>query len=238
MIKLNNISEQIFLPFKSLVIYRSAGRSIDYFVEAYDIDNNGSIQCGHPLSIDEGIALAKCLATTSDLNTSYLQCDTLIPDKLLYTNIGLDGFAVWYTPTQTVGLNFIQSLTIPNGKLAIPAMVWKADRSHLEVFAIKGTMKPKELTQLYHAPFFNIYREGKVCMGTVKIEMDGVSNLQFFMERWERYFFDSYFSHMMDGHNPVNGNLVQLWKGLAGQNIPFPESALKKTDKTLKNLLS
>lgn len=42
----------------------------------------------------------------------------------------------------------------------------------------------------------------------------------------------------MNGHNPIKGNLVNLWNELINTGNPFPKKLLKKTNKTLKDLLS
>ena len=55
--------------------------------------------------------------------------------------------------------------------------------------------------------------------------------------KWEDYFFNSYFSHLMYGHNPIRGNCVNLWKELIETGNKFPNKELKKSNKTLKNLL-
>lgn len=90
---------------------------------------------------------------------------------------------------------------------------------------------------LYHAPFFNVYDSGSVCMGTVDINIKNSASIEEFTEAWEKYFFNSYFSHLMNGHNPIKGNCVNLWKELIDIGNPFPKLLLKKTNKTLKNLL-
>jgi hypothetical protein len=59
-----------------------------------------------------------------------------------------------------------------------------------------------------------------------------------FTRAWEDYFFNSYFSHFMGENSPVKGNCVSLWKDLVATGRAFPTAVLKKSNKTLKNLLS
>jgi hypothetical protein len=47
-------------------------------------------------------------------------------------------------------------------------------------------------------------------------------------KKWEDYFFNSYFSHLMNEHNPINGNCVNLWKSLINTEKQFPKETLKK----------
>lgn len=134
-------------------------------------------------------------------------------------------------------LYFAENLEIPNGIAEIPAMIWYANKRNLTVFALANNRRPREKTQLYHAPFFNVYDNGKVCMGTVDVNIQNSSSVEEFTEKWEDYFFNSYFSHLMNEHNPINGNCVNLWRNLANIEKSFPKQVLKSTNKTLKQLL-
>lgn len=78
---------------------------------------------------------------------------------------------------------------------------------------------------------------GHVCMGTVDVNIQNSASAEEFIQAWESYFFNSYFSHLINEHNPINGNCVSLWKGLIESGEPFPSEVLKKTGKTLKHLL-
>jgi PRTRC genetic system protein B len=228
----------VYAPKKALLVYQSMAEESAIYVEAYDFDPSGKPINAHPLSMEESISLSHSLAQSGELSDSYLQSKGLLPEKVLYTQSGMEGFALWYTPAGSFHLNFIEALGIPCRKCAIPALVWKADKNHLEIYALKekpGRPEPDSL--LYHAPFFNIYDSGKVCMGTVKTRFSEGIYLEDFMAKWEDWFFGSYFSHEMSGHRPVSMNMVQLWKNLSGKARPFPEKVLKHTGLRLKNLL-
>ena len=133
---------------------------------------------------------------------------------------------------------FTESLEIPNGIAEIPALLWYADRNKLIVFALSSDRRPTQKTKLYYAPFFNVYENGNVCMGTVSVNIKSSASVEEFTAAWENYFFNSYFSHLMQNHNPVKGNCVSLWKELIRTEKPFPEEVLKKANRTLKNLLT
>jgi len=90
---------------------------------------------------------------------------------------------------------------------------------------------------LYFAPFFNIYEDGRVCMGSVNINIKNSASVEEFTRAWEDYFFNSYFSHLLGQNSPITGNCVHLWKDLIQTGKPFPKEVLKKKNKTLKNLL-
>lgn len=229
--------EQLYLPSKALVIYQPLNEQDGVYVEAYDIHEDGSPINAHPLSQLETIALAKCLNTANEVQTSYLECKGLLPDKLLCLNPRL-GYAVWHTPEQAVNLYFSENLTIPCGMANVPAMVWKADRDKLSVHALRNTRKPKPDTHLYHAPFFNVFSTGSVCLGTAEMDLCSVDGLEDFMNSWEQVFWNSYFSHLNGAHSPVSCNIVQLWQDLVATGKQFPTEVLKKSGATLKELIA
>jgi PRTRC genetic system protein B len=228
----------LYHPVKAFVIYEKEGRERGFYVESYDMDGNGLPINAHPLSVRESTALANALDATERSGRSFLKPAGLMPTNILYIDPSPNGHAVWYTPAQQADLLFVDVLGIPNGKAHIPALVWKASKESLAVHALKANTGLDEDTPLYHAPFFNTYQNGKVCMGTVNIEISPDCLLEGFMRQWEEYFFNSYFSHLMQEHLPVKGNIVQLWKNLVGTKKRFPERALLKTGLTIKNLIS
>jgi PRTRC genetic system protein B len=227
----------LYLATKAFVLYNEQkGKNV--YVESYDMDEQGFPINAHPLSVREAAALAKVLDTSGDMNRSFLKSKSLLPANVLYVNPGHNGYAVWHTAAQSVSLRFVESLGIPSGNANIPALFWKASKNHLQLYALKGTVSLTEDTPLFHAPFFNVYENGKVCMGTVNIKISADCQLEEFMEKWQRYFFDSYFSHLITTRSPIKGNIVQLWQQLIKTGKNFPEKILTPNGLTLKNLLT
>ncbi len=74
-------------------------------------------------------------------------------------------------------------------------------------------------------------------MGTVSVDIKKSASVEEFIQAWEYYFFNSYFSHLLGNHNPIKGNCVTLWKDLVNTDKPFPKEVLKPNNKTLKILL-
>ena len=246
-----NVSEDFntqYKPIKALLIYQSERnkdkheyRSTDnentqVYVESYDIGKQGNPINAHPLSMAEMVSLSMLFQSTQELHSNYLKSKGLMPNKVLYINPQTNGFAVWYTPPQEASLYFVQGLKIPNGKAKIPGLVWKATKDSLNVYAVKGKAKPTEKTPLFHAPFFNLYDNGNVCMGTVNIEIDRFTSLEDFMTKWETYFFNSYFSHTIGNHHKSE-DLVELWQSLVGTEKDFPQEQLIKQHLSFKSLL-
>ncbi|WP_417355510.1 PRTRC system protein B [Flavobacterium sp.] len=227
----------LYHPVSALVVYQTKGMDKETYVEHFDMDRNGNPVNAHPLTVREANHLVKALQTKAEKGQTFLKSKGILPATILHIDPSEKGSVLWYTKAQSRPLYFTQSLGITNGRASVPPMLWHATKNSLSVYALATGRRPTESTPLYHAPFFNIYENGNVCMGTVTVDIKNVASVQDFTRAWETYFFKSYFSHLMGNHNPVKGNCVSLWKKLIGTNEPFPKGMLKKNDRTLKNLL-
>ncbi len=244
---MKNITQQFkeqYIPQKAILIYHSSmgeenslHQNESIYVESYDIGKNGNPVNAHPLTIKEMLLLSDLLQSAKELQTNYFTSKGILPTNVLHLEATERGSIIWHTPAQEVNLFFSPALGIPNAKACVPAMVWKADGESLSVFALKGSKKPTTETKLFHAPFFNVYKNGNVCMGTVDVTVKQENCLEGFITKWESFFWNSYFSHLMDGFTPVKGNMVLLWKKLIETKEPFPVSVLKPTRQTIENLL-
>ena len=228
----------LYYPKSALVFYQSKGINTDVYVEHFDMDKNGNPVNAHPLTVREASVLAKALQTETEKNTAFLKSEGILPSNILLINPNAEkGTVVWYTKAKQQQLYFVEGLQIPSGNASVPPMIWQASKNSLTVFALASDRRPTVRTKLYHAPFFNIYEDGKVCMGTVGVDINNSASLEEFTRSWEHYFFNSYFSHLLGSNSPVKGNCVALWKSLVNSDKPFPKEVLKLKNKTLKNLL-
>lgn len=227
----------LYHPKSALVFYETKGSNNDVYVEHFDMDKNGNPINAHPLTEREAKVLAKALQTEKDKNSAFLKPSGILPTNILHINPSEKGTVLWYTKAQKRQLYFVDGLEIPSGIASVPPIIWYANRNSLSVFALANDRKPTEQTPLYFVPFFNIYEDGKVCMGSVNVSIKNSASLEEFVSSWEEYFFNSYFSHLLGNHSPINGNCVNLWKDLIRTGKPFPKDVLKKNNKTLKNLL-
>ena len=229
----------LYHPKSALVFYESKGLDKDMYVEHFDMDKNSMPINAHPLTEREAGALAKALLTEKQKQSAFLKPVGILPTTILHINPRRDkGAVIWHTKSQKRLLYFIDGLGIPSGQGFVPPMVWQASKNSLRVFALLSNRRPTEKTPLYYAPFFNIYEDGRVCMGSVSIEIKESACVEEFTKAWEDYFFNSYFSHLMGENSPVKGNCVSLWKDLVTSGRTFPKEVLKSNTKTLKNLLS
>jgi PRTRC genetic system protein B len=228
----------LYHPKSALVFYEAKTADNDVYVEHFDMDKNGNPINAHPLTEREAKALAKALQTEKDKDNAFLKSNGILPTNILHINPNKDKSTVlWYTKSQKRQLYFVNGLDIPSGMAFVPPMIWYANKNSLSVFALASDRRPTEKTPLYFTPFFNIYEDGRVCMGSVNIKIKNSASVEEFTEAWEDYFFNSYFSHLLGQDSPITGNCVNLWKDLVQTGKPFPKEVLKKNNKTLKYLL-
>ena len=230
----------LYHPTTALVFYQTDERNKDTYVEYFDMDKGGNPINAHPLTEREAETLAKALIvkTQKEKNQDFLKPKGILPTNILQINPNIEnGSVIWYTKSMIRKFYFTENLEIPNGMAEVPAMLWLANKRSLKIFALANNRRPTEKTELFYAPFFNVYEDGNVCMGTVDVNIQNSTSLEEFTEKWENYFFNSYFSHLMNEHNPINGNCVNLWKSLINKEKQFPKEALKKANRTLQNLL-
>jgi PRTRC genetic system protein B len=238
---MTNITERFtdaYLPAKALVVYINQGEKEKSYIESFDFDKLGRMINAHPLSEQEAEKLGKIMLANMERQGRCFDAKGILPANLLFLRSGNDGCAVWYTPAQHRTLLFVEGLGLSDGRYPIPALIWKATRESLSVFAFKGTDKPKLNTELFEAPYFNIYSNGNVCMGTVDIDIDDHGGLEAFMKLWEEYFFNSRFSHLLADRSPLKSNIIQLYKSLFNAKKSFPSTELKKHSRSFKTLLN
>ena len=191
----NNIAENfgtLYHPKSALVFYETAGTETDMYVEHFDMDSNGTPINAHPLTVKEANVLAKALKTDEENSKAFLKPKGILPTNILHINQSAENGAVlWYTKSKQRQLYFVDSLGIPNGKAQVPPMLWFANKNSLSVFALASDRRPTEKTLLHYAPFFNVYENGNVCMGTVNIDIQNSASVEEFIQAWESYFFNS-----------------------------------------------
>lgn len=230
---------QRYRPTKALVIYTPDQAGSPSYVESYDMDDEGTPINAHPLTVKECEKLRKALETSSPSEkVEFLSPKGLLPDQVLHVNPS-KGSVVWYTHSQIKTLRFTKNLDIPNGQAYVPPMIWKATRDTLWMWAYtpKKQKRPTLEEPLFTAPFFNIYKNGSVCMGTVGSFENREGYLEDFIAFWQEAFWNSAFSHLNFNTSPVTGNIVQLWQELIKTNRPFPMDSLIATGKTLHNII-
>ncbi|THF53034.1 PRTRC system protein B [Flavobacterium supellecticarium] len=225
----------LYKPVKAFVIYRIPRKTSAVYVESFDMDENGYPVNAHPLTASECGNLAKALDKSEQMNRNYLRPKGLMPSNVLHIDPDYNSRVIWHTPEMQTELFFTKNFGITEGKFFVPAMVWKASKDTLSVYAVVEE-NIEITTELYNAPFPNIDNSGKVCMGNVKIDIKLGHTLEDFMQNWQNYFFNSYFSHFLNS-KPAKGNLIQIWQSLVNTKKKFPKKALLKNGLTLKSII-
>lgn len=87
-------------------------------------------------------------------------------------------------------------------------------------------------TQLFHAPFPNVYEGGNVCMGSVKHPSSKIEIADLIVA-WEVAFWNSTFTdHLWDKKQN------ELFKKSIRERVQFPSKLLIGAKKTIKTLLA
>jgi PRTRC genetic system protein B len=238
MIDITERFSDVYDPESLLIIRkRQQGEKVDRYIEYYPLDEQGVAQAGHPLTLLEARKLSRALLVGDQTAHDLLTPAGLLPANVIYLASAADPTVFWHTPVMKEKLFFIPDLGIPSGNASIPSLLWMATPGELRIFALVAKSPPMLTTQLQLAPFFNIHNDGKVCMGNVALNFPPDSHLEDFISAWQKYFFESKFSHMIAHESPVKTNIVDLWKSLVGTGRPFPINQLKPSPFTLQNLI-
>jgi PRTRC genetic system protein B len=227
----------LYRPVSSLVIYKSIGTNKDVYVEHFDIDVSGLPINARPLTEREAAALAGALNTKKGKEKRILETGRHFSFKCIVYQQWQRRISIVLYQSPKVKMFFTEHLEIPTGIAEGAPMLWYASKSSLTVFALASGKRPTEKTKLYHAPFFNVYENGNVCMGTVDVRIKNSASLEELTSAWENYFFNSNFSHLMNKHNPIKGSMANFWKEQVKTGKPFPKKVLVMAAKTIKNLL-
>ena len=202
----------------------------NYFVEIRDIDDNGMMGEGRPVTVDFMNELVRGYSE-SHSTTPYGR----IPPNMLWCDPrkGSERY-IWYNSPQKRMMFFKESLQVENAKYNLPGVIYVAGGSSLSIYAYKDK-KLTEKTELYAAPFFNV-TGANVCLGSAKIDKPRDLTYKNLLEYWEKKFWLTEFSHLGGGGNPTRSNLILVTK--AAKDKPFNLDELKPLNNLkLKDIL-
>lgn len=215
--------------YQAIFVYKPVEQdaSFSFYVETHPVENKDGVPLlleGKPLSINTINELVKVFADKK-INEKLIPLE-LIPQELLYFSPQRE-CVIWHIPAEKRCLFFSKNLNIPSGEYFCPALLFSANgMKSLKVFALKSNNRPSLKSKVYIAPFFNIYEDGKVCTGNVKIPKqtpDVPSVIRF----WEKAFFNSEFSESIGFRRVVkSGNLAILWRKMMREQSRFPKNEL------------
>jgi PRTRC genetic system protein B len=130
-----------------------------------------------------------------------------ISDRVLYVG---DGMLAWWLAAGVRTL-FVKGLAA--GMAAHPPLVFAVIGSQWYVWALKDNERPNPHTQLMNAPYFNVYKNGDICVGNVKLPATLAPETT---GEFERAFFESRFTHAShtDLINYYQGGIAALQRDL------------------------
>jgi PRTRC genetic system protein B len=228
-----------YRPESLVVIYKGNGgyHHNSYYVEHHSI-HQGKPLAGKALTGEDLVDFTKAItavekATKKQARTFYL--DGLIPSNLHWFEVKNKSLA-WSPSLENRTLCFTKKTGIKSGVFPLPKLVFFAGKGSFYVFCYKDSVF-SEKTELFHAPFPNVYENGTVCFGDCKISTS-YSTVQQAMLYWENFFFNSFFTdHGVDsGHLKLN--VSHLWNSLEGSTAPFPAERLVAHSTTVSTILN
>jgi PRTRC genetic system protein B len=149
-----------------------------------------------------------------------------IPENVL--SIGVDSVVWWRKPSPRRVFFKAEKIGEKSKITPHPGLVFVTRGSEWYVFAVKGKDRPTPQTELYQAPYFNVWHGGKICTGNVSVPKGNIPDT---IRAWESAFFDSTFTHpnvkAPDKLVAYRGGSYSFWKALLnGKRKTFPEKAL------------
>lgn len=229
------------VPKQAVIIYEEKSQySTEFYLETREIEKKDGrylFMAPQPMPKD---TMKKIAGSFIKRNSLEMEFGGLISAHLLM-GINRPGTlaVLWYRPAMLKNLNFSASLDIKGDKtVSIPATLYLVLNQSLYVFALASDDRPGQATKLYNAPFFNIYEDGRVCLGTAKIGKTRSRTFELEADRFERGF---YMAEQNGGNLvPCKTDLKALWRQQIKKGEPFPikqELLQHKKFKTLGDLI-
>lgn len=217
---------------KAVLLYGSQNQI--GFVTIHDVDAaNGRpvIREGEPATLE---TLRALFARLQNLVAKPLQ---YLPENVIACN---DEGMAWWEPAEKRRVYFHnQELGERTAIVPHPPLLFVTRKHEWAVLAMKDNRRPAPATALYLAPYFNVWRAGKICTGSAKTP--GASEAHD-PALWSKAFFDSAFTHPnIHGKNELvnyETGPYAFWKDmLDGKFTDFPMETLVPTGMTLGKLL-
>lgn len=151
---------------------------------------------------------------------------TLLPDNVLIAN---DTSLVWWIPAQRRRIWFRSTnqqdrFDPVNGELVWhPPLVFAATSEGFFIVALPKNERPTLQTKVRRAPYWNCHEDTAICMGSAPVPDRRVPSL---IPAFEKAFFDSNFSHTVQGVKTMNSRLsyAAFWE--QRKRSRFPAAAL------------
>lgn len=182
----SNLAAETMKPSKLIAVYEN-NKSI--YMEVAKVNNQGKPGTFRPLT--DALAIEMAEAITHRAGDSV---EGLVPDGLKYFAYNQHRISklAWVTPPSQQYLRFNSVEDLKNGTYKVPWIFWLFTGYVVHVFSMLENPTPETL--IYHAPFYNVYANGEVCMGAGQKLMKGKS-LQEYVKNIEKAFWKTDFTH-------------------------------------------
>ncbi|MFA6057267.1 MAG: hypothetical protein WC756_03645 [Taibaiella sp.] len=211
------------MPRRAIIVYSGNGNGSGIYLEQRDIKTISGKQvlgAATPMPEDVFKEIARSYVKNTSVNMSF---GRIIPEHILHASNSIGHTCViWYRPAMLKGLNFAAGLGIKGESAAhIPATLYVVLNSSLYLFALESDTRPDLKTKLYRAPFFNIYTDGRVCLGTAHTGKQKSPTFEGEADRFERAF---YLAEQNGGDTAgcCKTKLPELWTSLIKSKAKFP----------------
>lgn len=223
----NNISKikDTYQPITALVVYQrhtdgyiSDNSLPQFFITRHNIHNDGTIGSGSPITEAFFRGLAESYSPIRYIHERVIaQSPSVI---------------IWWRPASTVWLNFSKQTGIKSGRYPLPPMVFalKLNGKTIYNWALRNNERPKPTTKLYCSPLYNVYDDGRCCMG------NAVAPGEPDVEAWESIFTGSACTNELPP-SFKGGKPQEVWNRLRGKDV-FPVVVLTDAGKTINSLIT
>ncbi len=203
-------------------------------VHSVGVDSSGelSIEAGVPATVDGLRKMFDSLDPSRSARPVFLEPNVLSQGP---------GWLVWWMKPQTRRVWFeSKEIKLETAEVPHPGLVFAVTQEEWRVFAVQGRSRPRPGTKLYQAPYWNVWKGGRICAGSARLPSAG---LQADPSGWEESFFSSRFSHPniheKDALVKYKGGSAKFWNSmLSGKFKSFPQEVLVPAELTVRDLLA
>lgn len=219
----------------ALLYYRGATNTdVDYWqIHRVEADKGGVPVLAEGVPVDRGTLTELCKEILPSL---YQNVGWIDPGLLAY-GAGSAGPLLFWRPSIRKSIFFGRTLELQNGIVTWPALVFLASPKALRVFAANVDQRPDLDTPLLMPPFFNVYDDCRVCLGTTRVPATCWPDET---PRWGEAFFKSEFTQAgaKDRVFLKRGSLTSFWRArLEVKADRFPYAQLQSAGVTIRDLM-
>lgn len=188
---MENLNKVIYQKTDFLIVGKSLGDRKD--LAFHPINDKGQVMAEKPFSKKTAKAI---FSLFKDYDFKPLSFDGFIDRTILKAVSNANSTELmFYVPMGINYLYFADGLNLKTGNYITPTLIFKL---HNNTISIAATLDktPNQNSPLFYAPFFNVFKNGAVCMGSVDIQAS--KHLQTF-DALKQFivnaFFNSVFTH-------------------------------------------